>query len=189
MIIGYARVSTLHQSLDAQIKALESEGCNKIYAEKESARNKREALEELRNFVRTGDTVIVVSIDRLGRNLYELIEIINQFHKNEIVFKSIKENIDTTTVTGKLMFSIFAIFAEYELNIQQERRELAKLAGTLGGRPPKDSTATVAAITAMYQEQENGKYKYSVTEIAKAVNLSRQTVYKYLNENKVDKRL
>ena len=122
MLIGYARVSTADQTLDLQKDALEKAGCNKIFTDTASgAKAERTGLDEALNYVRQGDTLVVWRLDRLGRSLTHLIETITGLNNRRIGFKSITENIDTTTSGGKLVFHIFGALAEFERDIIRER--------------------------------------------------------------------
>src|SRR6266851_2970117 len=122
MLIGYARVSTTEQTLNLQLDALENIGCSKIYTDTISgATVERKGLDEALEYVRAGDTLVVWRLDRLGRSLKHLIETITYLNNRKIGFKSITENIDTTTSGGKLVFHIFGVLAEFERDIIRER--------------------------------------------------------------------
>src|SRR5207253_5234845 len=118
MLIGYARVSTQDQTLNLQKDALEKLGCIKIFTDTASgAKAERIGLDEALGYVREGDTLVVWRLDRLGRSLKHLIETISQLDNRKIGFKSLTENIDTTTSGGKLIFHIFGALAEFERNL------------------------------------------------------------------------
>src|SRR5438874_6412362 len=140
MLIGYARVSTQDQTLNLQKDALEKIGCTKIFTDVISgATEERRGLQEALEYVREGDTLVVWRLDRLGRSLKHLIETINKLNNRKIGFKSITENIDTTTSGGKLIFHIFGALAEFERDIIRERTnaglQAARARGRRGGRP------------------------------------------------------
>src|SRR5512144_839185 len=140
MLVGYARVSTQDQTLDLQKDALEKIGCTRIYTDTASgAKAERKGLEEALNYVREGDILVVWRLDRLGRSLKHLIEAITELNKRGIGFKSIQENIDTTTSGGKLVFHIFGALAKFERDIIRERTRAgltaARARGRKGGRP------------------------------------------------------
>src|SRR3712207_8125746 len=140
MLIGYARVSTIDQTLNLQNDALEKAGCSKIFTDTISgAKTERPGLEQALAYVRTGDTLVVWRLDRLGRSLKHLIETITALHERQIGFKSITENVDTTTSGGKLVFHIFGALAEFERDIIKERThaglQAARVRGKKGGRP------------------------------------------------------
>jgi len=184
MKIGYARVSTLEQNLDAQIKALQDAGCEKIYQEKKSSMKDREQLKAMLEFVREGDIVCVWKLDRLGRQLFELFETISDLQKRNIGFVSISDNIDTNTTHGKVLFSVFALVAELEYTFRQERIAAARQVGRKSGRRAglsgeADKTADLAVLR--YQAKDkDGQYKYSINEIAADLKISKRTLYKYL---------
>ena len=169
MRIGYARVSSSGQHLDIQRTALRQAGCERIYEEKVSGVAHRELLQEC----------IIYKLDRLGRSLKDLLDIIEQLQKKNVNLVSLKDNIDTGSTTGKLVLHIFASLAEYERNLIKERteegRREAKKKGVRFGRPkqPKPEKANMCA-----QLYRNGN---SVSAIMRTVGIqSRNTVYKYL---------
>ncbi|MDH6311214.1 DNA invertase Pin-like site-specific DNA recombinase [Dysgonomonas sp. PFB1-18] len=194
-IYGYARVSTKKQSLKMQFEELKKFGCDRIVQEKVSATADRPLFDELLNSLKTGDTLAVWKLDRLGRSMLDLIKIIADLDAKGVKFVSMTENIDTTTATGKMMLMLFSIMAEYELEIRKERqqasKELARKAGKLGGRPKglsKDAKRTAVVLKTMYQEKEGDKYKHSVSKICSALKISRATMYNYLKYMNVSKR-
>jgi DNA invertase Pin-like site-specific DNA recombinase len=130
--------------------------------------------------VREGDTLVVWRLDRLGRSLKHLIETISQLDTRKIGFKSLTENIDTTTSGGKLIFHIFGALAEFERNLIRERTRAgltaARARGRLGGRPKALSTPKkVAMAQALYNDKNN-----TIDEICKTLNISRATLYRYI---------
>src|SRR5947209_19980897 len=140
MLIGYARVSTHDQTLNLQKDALLKIGCAKIFTDTASgAQTDRAGLVEALAYVREGDSVVVWKLDRLGRSLKHLIETITNLNNRKIGFKSITENIDTTTSGGKLIFHIFGALTEFERDIIRERTlaglQAARARGRMGGRP------------------------------------------------------
>ena len=187
MLIGYARVSTQEQTLDLQKDALEKIGCIKIFSDVvSSAKAERTGLHEALEYVREGDTLVVWRLDRLGRSLKHLIETITKLNNRKIGFKSITENIDTTTSGGKLIFHIFGALAEFERDIISERTNAglsaARARGRLGGRPKAKSLATpkkVALAQSLYENKEN-----SIDEVCKTLNVARATLYRYINTGK-----
>ena len=139
-LIGYARVSTNDQNLHLQQDALSTAGCLKIFTDTISGvKSERKSLAEALDYVRGGDTLVVWRLDRLGRSLKDLIESITELHSQNIGFKSLTENIDTTTSGGKLIFHIFGALAEFERDIIKERTNAgltaARARGRQGGRP------------------------------------------------------
>src|SRR5207249_8590917 len=134
MNIGYARVSTHDQTLNLQKDALEKIGCTRIFTDTASgAKAERKGLEEALEYVREGDTLVVWRLDRLGRSLKNLIETISYLNEQNIGFRSITENIDTTTSGGKLIFHIFGALAEFERDIIRERTNAGLIAARARG--------------------------------------------------------
>jgi len=181
MKIGYARVSTSSQDTALQIDALKAAGCEKIYEEKASgAKKDRVELEQCLKSLRKNDVLIVWKLDRLGRSLQHLLEIVNNLETQGVGFTSLTEAIDTTTSTGKLIFNIFGSLAEFERSLIQDRvkagLEVAKKKGRIGGRPSAlDEKQKEMAITMFI----GGALK---SDIAKHFNVTRQTIYKILKD-------
>lgn len=184
MKFGYARVSKLEQNLDLQKDALLAAGCaeeNIITDEISGANTERPGLNNLLlNKLRCGDELVVWRLDRLGRSIRHLIELINNFNDKGIVFKSVTENIETSTNNGRLIFNIFASLAEFERNLIRERTlaglSSARARGRLGGRPNAKQPKIDAAIQ-LYKKRQ-----LTVDQICKAVSISRGTLYKYLQK-------
>lgn len=180
MKIGYARVSTNEQETDLQIDALKKYECEKIFEEKISGRSKdRPALERMLDSLRTGDTVIVYRLDRLGRSLKDLIELLEGFKNQGILFVSISEQIDTTNAFGELIFHLIASIAQFERSLMVERTkaglDAARARGRKGGRKPSLSSSDVKKAAAMLRDPTMTK-----TEVAKHFNVSRPTLNKSL---------
>src|SRR5919112_337736 len=140
MLIGYARVSTNEQNLSLQRDALEKAGCKREFTDQVSGtKARRPGLEEAFSHLRSGDTLVVWRLDRLGRSLRHLIDTVTELQEKGIGFKSLQESIDTTTSGGKLVFHIFASLAEFEREIIRERTQAgltaARARGKSGGRP------------------------------------------------------
>ena len=140
MLIGYMRVSTLDQNLDLQSDALKQVGCDKIFQDVASgAKSDRPGLEKALGYLREGDTLVVWKLDRLGRSLKHLIEVITRLHEEKKGFRSLQENLDTSTSTGKLVFHVFGALAEFERDLIRERTlaglSAARARGRRGGRP------------------------------------------------------
>ena len=179
MRIGYARVSSSGQHLDVQRTALTDAGCEKIYEEKVSGVGERIELQAALQYLREGDCLVIYKLDRLGRSLKDLLDIIEQLQKKKVNLVSLKDNIDTSSTTGKLVLHIFASLAEFERDLIKERteegRREAKKKGVRFGRPkqPKPEKANMCA-----QLYRNGN---SVSAIMRTIGIrSRNTVYKYL---------
>lgn len=188
MKIGYARVSTKDQSLNLQIDALKKAGCQKIYSEQISgAKSDRSQLQEMISHLREGDIVIVWKLDRLGRSLRDLVNLVSKFQESGIGFLSLQDNIDTTTPTGKLTFHIFAALAEFERDIISSRTkaglEAARARGRKGGRPKglsKKAQDKARLAESLYIEKER-----SISEICDHLHVSKATLYKYLRSRGV----
>jgi DNA invertase Pin-like site-specific DNA recombinase len=183
-LIGYARVSTEDQHLHLQQDALNSAGCLKIFTDTASgAKTERKGLEEAIDYVREGDILVVWRLDRLGRSLKDLIERLTQLHQRNIGFKSLTENIDTTTSGGKLIFHIFGALAEFERDLIRERTNAgltaARARGKKGGRPksPLSEEKKLQLAREMYENKT-----MPVTDIYKSLNIPRSTFYKYVRE-------
>ena len=183
MKIGYARVSTGLQNLDLQQDSLEEYGCEKIFSDKMSGiKSNRPGLDQAISYARSGDTIVVWRLDRLGRNMEDLIAIVNALNNRGISFHSIQENItmDKSNATGQLMFHLFAAFAEFERNLIMERSAAGRIAararGRLGGRPEKLTKDDMVLIRSLI---DNGT---PIKAIAEKWNVSRSTIYRYLEK-------
>ena len=180
MKIGYARVSTIEQNLSLQRDALKAAGCGKIIEDKASGgKVKRDGLERMLEMLRRGDTLAVWRLDRLGRSLKHLIELMGELEGQGIGFQSVTEAIDTTTPGGKLVFHIFAALAEFERNLIRERTHAglaaARARGRKGGRRPKLGDKQRALAVELYRQK-----KQTVREICQVVGISRPTLYSYV---------
>ncbi len=180
MNIGYARVSTADQNLDLQNDALKGAGCETIYTDKMSgAKTDRPGMEEILGFIRKGDTLVVWKLDRLGRSLKHLIQVMNQLEERGIYFKSVQERLDTSTPGGKLIFHVFGALAEFERDIIRERT-LAGLAsararGRVGGRPRKLSKKQVEMAKNLMKD-----VSIPIAEICSTLGVSKATLYRYI---------
>lgn len=183
MKIGYARVSTKDQNLNLQKDALKKAGCEKIFSEQISGtKTERAKLDEMISQVRSGDVIVVWKLDRLGRSLRDLVNLISKFQEMGVGFKSLQDNIDTTTPTGKLTFHLFAALAEFERDIISDRTKAglasARVRGRLGGRPKglsKKAQDKARLAESLYKEKNN-----SIKEICDYLNISKPTLYRYL---------
>src|SRR3712207_2162831 len=140
MMVGYARVSTTDQTLSLQQDALMRAGCERIFSDTMSgAKAERPGLVQALRFMRSGDVLVVWKLDRLGRSLKNLIDVVTELETLGIGFRSITESIDTTTSGGKLIFHIFGALAEFERELIRERTSAglaaARARGRKGGRP------------------------------------------------------
>lgn len=181
MKIGYSRVSTQGQNLYKQIDILKQFDCDKIYEEKISGMKKeRPELNKMLDQLRTGDVVIIEDLTRLSRSVKDLFIIVEQIEEKGANIKSIKESwVDTTTAQGKLMFNIFAGINQFERDLISQRTieglNAARSRGRKGGRPKVNAKDITLAIK-MYNSRN-----YSISEITKATNISKTTLYRYIN--------
>lgn len=182
--LGYARVSTGHQSLDQQVDALTAAGvdANRVYSDKlsgTSTREQRPGLAALLDYAREGDSVAVVGIDRLGRNAAEVMTTIRELGERRIVLRSLREGIDTSTAAGRMVAGVLASLAELELELGRERRSAAREArrvrGQSIGRPKALTEEKVSLAQRMHASGE------SASAIAKTLGVSRATLYRALS--------
>lgn len=178
--IGYARVSTDDQHLDLQRDALQQAGCGVIYEEAASGKNTaRPELEQCRKALRAGDTLVVWRLDRLGRSLPDLVQIVAELEKRGVYFESLTEKIETGSASGKLQFHVFAALAEFERGLIRERTQAGLIAararGRAGGRKPKLDDQQVREIKALLSDPD-----MRVAEVARRYDVSRTTLYKYV---------
>jgi DNA invertase Pin-like site-specific DNA recombinase len=183
--LGYARVSTGHQSLDQQIDALTAAGVDtdRLYSDVlsgSSTREQRPSLAALLDYARPGDAIVVVGIDRLGRNAAEVMQTIRDLNERDIVLRSLREGIDTSTAAGRMVAGVLASLAELELELGKERRtasrEARRARGQSIGRPKALDPSKAALARRM---QASGE---PVTTISAALGVSRATVYRVLAE-------
>lgn len=183
--LGYARVSTGHQSLDQQVDALTAAGvdANRVYSDKlsgMSTREQRPGLAGLLDYARPGDAIVVVGIDRLGRNAAEVMTTIRELGEQNIVLRSLREGIDTSNATGRMVAGVLASLAELELELGRERRVAAREArrarGQSIGRPKVLDRSKAALAQRMHASGE------SASTIAATLAVSRATVYRVLAE-------
>lgn len=178
MKIAYARVSTIDQVMNLQIDALNSYGCESIYQEHASWKNTaRPELENCLKALRTGDSLIVWRLDRLGRNLADLVRIVNDLENRGVWFVSLTEQIDTTSPSGKLVFHLFASLCEFEKNLIRERTiawlNAARARGKKWGRPTKITGKDLVMVKALMADKTN-----SIGDIAKRFGVNRSTLYR-----------
>ena len=184
MIVGYARVSTIDQTLDLQQDALKQAGCTRTFTDTMSgAKAERPGLVQALTFMRTGDVLVVWKLDRLGRSLRNLIDVVTELDALGIGFRSITESIDTTTSGGKLIFHIFGALAEFERDLIRERTQAglvaARARGRRGGRPRTaalNDPKKVALAQSLYNDKQN-----SIAMICTTLHISRATLYRYIS--------
>lgn len=181
-LIGYARVSTDDQEAQLQWDALTDAGCSRIFQDKASGKNTdRPELTAALDYLRAGDTLIVWKLDRLGRSLIDLVSIVDDLRERDIGFKVLTgalSAVDTTSADGRLFFQIIAAMAEFERSLIKDRTkaglEAAKAQGRTGGRPTVITDDLLAVAKARKAKGE------SVSVIAKALGVSRATLYRHL---------
>ncbi|WP_338877361.1 recombinase family protein (plasmid) [Spirosoma sp. SC4-14] len=183
MFIGYARVSTHDQVLDAQEDLLRAAGCERILTDKISSTvAERSGLNEVKKLLRSGDTLVVWRLDRLGRSLKDLIDWVAYLESQGVALKSLHESIDTSTSTGKLVFHLFGALAEFERNLIQERTmtglSAARARGRLGGRPKTLNADKQQLAVQLYEAK-----KTSIRKICEMLAISKPTLYAYVRAN------
>lgn len=189
MKIGYARVSTRDQKADLQVDALKQAGCERIYQDIASgAKSARPELDKLLANVRAGDAVVIWKLDRLGRSLKHLVELVGELAERKVGLQSLNDPIDTTHAQGRLVFNLFASLAEFERELIRERTQAglsaARARGRIGGRPkglPAKAEATAMAAETLYREG-----RLSVSAIGEKLHISKSTLYSYLRHRGVD---
>jgi DNA invertase Pin-like site-specific DNA recombinase len=186
MLIGYARVSTDDQNLDLQRDALQAAGCERVFEDMVSgARADRTGLAALMSMLRAGDTVVIWRLDRLGRSLKNLIELVERLDAAKVGLRSLQENIDTTSSGGKLVFHLFGALAEFERNLIRERTQAglvaARARGRMGGRPTRLDPVKLALAVKLHRERN-----HTVEEICKMMGISKSTLYNYLDKAESD---
>ena len=180
MQVGYARSSTVDQDagFQAQIRAFEAAGCDKVFSEKVSSVAQREQLEAALEFVREGDSLVVTKLDRLARSVAHLVAIGEQLEAKGVALKVLEQAIDTSTSTGRLMFNMLGAIAQFERELMLERQRegvaKAKAEGKYKGRAP---TARAKAPQVLRLHSEG----IGPTEIGKRLGISRASVYRALS--------
>lgn len=182
-IVGYARVSSIGQSLDIQLDKLKEYGCTKIFAEKRSGRqvDSRPELQACLQFVREGDTLVISRLDRMARSILDLAKIADELKKKGVALRVLDQALDTGTSEGKLMFSLLGAFAEFENDIRAERQmdgiKRAKEKGVTFGRKRALTSADREKIRLLREED-----KYSVPQLADRFNVGVATIYRCLQD-------
>jgi DNA invertase Pin-like site-specific DNA recombinase len=183
-VLGYVRVSTSKQTTDQQRDALEAFGCERIFEDIASgARDDRKGLAALLNYARSGDTVVVWRLDRLGRSLSHVVRTAEDLHKRGVLIRGLNDGVDYSTPTGRMIAGILASLAEYERALINERaqaaREAARARGKQVGRPRAISAEQLRAATAMRAAGE------SMSSICRTLGVRRSTLYKAFSESEV----
>ena len=180
MVYGYARVSTGDQTTNLQQDALEKAGCDRIFTDVASgAKAHRPELDHMLDLLREGDTVVVWKLDRLGRSMRNLVDLMTAFDQRGVQFRSLTESIDTSTPGGTLVFNIFGSLAQFERDLIRERTraglEAARARGRKGGRPAKLDEKQVKEVRRLY-----GSRTVTVEQIAAMMGVGRSTIYRCL---------
>ena len=181
-IFGYARVSTEAQNLDRQLDALKKYGVDHIYNEKlTGAKRDRPELGKMLDRMTAGDTVVIESLSRLGRSTKDLIELVELFGSREVNQVSLKESIDTSSPTGKLLFTLMSAIAQFERDVIADRTleglKSARARGRIGGRPKTNEEQVKKALKLYHTKQ------YSIKEIEEMTGVKKHTLYRNLNNN------
>jgi DNA invertase Pin-like site-specific DNA recombinase len=184
MVIGYARVSTQEQCLDRQTDAIKKLGAEKLYTEKiTGTKASRPELDKVREIVRQGDTLVIESLSRLGRSTKDLLALLDEFQNKGVQVISLKESVDTTTPTGKLLTTVLSAISQFERDVIVQRTgeglQAARARGRKGGRPKANPKAVEKAVK-LYKSQT-----HSIKEIVVLTGISQATLYRALAEVKV----
>ena len=181
MLVGYARVSREDQNFELQLQALTEAKCERIFSDKKSGAQKaRKGLEEALFHLRAGDTLVVWKLDRLGRTVKQLVDLIEDLEEKGIQFKSLKDSIDTTTSTGRFFFHLIASLAQMERELIAERTkaglEAAKRLGRTGGRPRLMTDGKVRSAKKLL------KSGMPPRDVAESLEISLATLYRWIPE-------
>lgn len=185
MLVGYARVSTQEQNLDAQLSALKKMGCERLYHDQLSGkRANRPGLTLALEVLRENDTLVVWKLDRLGRTVKGLIELVNRLHGKRAHFKSITDQVDTSTPSGRFFFHIMASLAQMERELLAERTKAglaaAKANGRVGGRKRKMTKSKIESAKKLLSAGLLPK------DIAKNLGVSISTLYRWIPSSSLD---
>ena len=177
--VGYARVSTIGQSLEVQLSKLNEFGCDEIFSDKHTGTTAdRPKLKQCRKYVRKGDSLVITKLDRLARSTYHLTQIAEELKQKGVDLIVLDQNIDTSTPTGKLLFNMLASIAEFETEIRKERQKegiaKAKDNGVRFGRKAK---LTANQIVELRQGREQGM---KIVDLMDRYSLSKASVYRLL---------
>lgn len=186
MKIGYARVSTPDQSLNGQIDRLEDVNCDRIFSDIASGgKASRPELDAMLGLLREGDTLIITKLDRLGRSLRHLLNLIHDLGERNIGVRAIDQGIDTTTAAGRMVLHFLGAIAEFERELNHERTinglRAARARGKVGGRKPKLGKAKISQLRQMAENPAN-----SIADICATFNISKSSFYRYRGDNKPD---
>lgn len=179
MLMGYARVSTTDQNLDLQMKALADAGCKKFFDDKFSgSRIDRPGLAKAMEILREGDTLVVWKLDRLGRSVKQLVDLVGELHRLGVQFRSLTDAIDTGTPSGRFFFHVMASLAEMERELTIERTraglEVARKLGRKGGRRPKMTSSKIESAKKLLASNIPPR------DVAKNLGISIPTLYRWI---------
>ena len=182
-LVGYARVSTSDQDLALQVSALKKTGCHRIFDDVASgAKSIRPGLDRALEYLREGDTLVVWKLDRLGRSLAHLVQTVESLRERGVGFRSLTENIDTTTPSGELIFHMFAVLAQFERNLIRERTraglDIAKARGRKGGRRPVVTPEKLAKARKLIEQKG-----LTVRETALSLKVGKSALYAALSQS------
>lgn len=185
--VGYARVSTRDQHPEAQESRLLEAGCERVFTDQGVSGKlaTRPQWDECLRYLRPGDALVAVKLDRVGRSMKNLAAVMEQLGERKIDLVILDQAIDTTTSGGRFVFHVFAAIAEFERDLIRERTmdglAAARARGKVGGSQPKLTPAQIARAQAMYDERdESGRRCYTVEEIGNTFKVSRPTIYRAL---------
>jgi DNA invertase Pin-like site-specific DNA recombinase len=181
MLIGYARVSREDQNLELQLQALEAAGCDRVFSDKKSGAQKfRKGLEDAISHLRPSDTLVVWKLDRLGRTVKQLVDLVEELEEKDINFKSLKDNIDTTTSAGRFFFHLMASLAQMERELIVERTkaglDAARKLGRVGGRRRVMTESKIKSAKRLLQSGMLPK------DVAEDLGVSMATLYRWIPE-------
>jgi len=181
--IGYARVSTKKQNINSQLDALKKAGCKKIFSDKKSGiKESRTGWDKLIEYIREGDKLVVTELSRMSRSLMHLLQVVQELERKHIDIISLRENIDTSTATGRCFLSIMGAISQMERELKAERslagREAAKARGKTGGRPKIDPDKLEQARI-LYENSNK-----TAAEVCKSVGIGKRTFFYYLSKYK-----
>jgi DNA invertase Pin-like site-specific DNA recombinase len=187
--VGYARVSRVEQHPEAQADALTAAGCDRIFTDHgvSGRQASRPEWDACLAYLRPQDVLVVTKLDRIGRSVRNLIDVVNDLRERKVDLIVLDQGIDTTTPNGKFMFHVLAAVAEFEADLNRERTldglAAARARGRVGGRKPKLTDRQARTVRQMYEATgPDGKRKFTVSEIGEAVGVHRTTVYDYLGQ-------
>ncbi|OBJ73863.1 recombinase family protein [Mycobacterium sp. 1274756.6] len=179
-VLGYARVSTVHQSTDMQVEALRAAGADRVWVERASGgRDDRPELAALLEYARSGDVLAVWRLDRLGRSLPHLLSVVEDLDARGVELRSLTEAIDTTSAGGRLVFHVFAAVAQFERSLATERSAAGVAAARAAGRHPGRPALPDATVSAVRQLAAAGTPR---ADIARSLRISRSSVYRVLSD-------